>query len=735
MAAVEQKKAGVEDGAQFGPYSLIKRVAYGGMAEIYLAKTHGIGGFEKLLALKVIHEKYSQDREFVDMLIDEAKIAVQLSHGNIAQVFDLGCIEGTYYIAMEFIDGKDLYQLLVQCSELEVSIPFDVVAYIAMETAAGLQYAHHKSDNYGRPINLIHRDISPQNVLVSYDGEVKIVDFGIAKASRRSRETESGVIKGKFFYMSPEQAWGDDIDARTDIFSAGICLYEMITGEMLYNEEKALVLLDKVRKAEIPPMRQKRRDLPPSLEQIVLRALSRDRGERYQAAGALQGALSGFLYGNWPSFSRSRVKEFMREVFGDQRFVLPMPPPGQPKVRPRDDGSLMGAQDFDLASAQSVIFDLRSVEEVPEVMAGPAPAEFTDDERTVSQGYDPAPARAFPDDDADEEERTITEAVWADQRAPAAAAPEDDDDRTAVIDMSTVGAGLEDEGATHLFSRDGEVPERLNRPVEPSAGRNVPPGATPPEKPTAEVELDPTRPQRMATPPPEPPAKAPPPPPAPGRRPPPNRAHEGGRGTVSGAMAPGAGGGHGLLRTIATPTGITVIALLALLVVAAFTIVPMLMPEEGPRLGTLVLDTVPSGARVVVDGQDTGKRTKTRIENVLAGDSKEVTFLLRGYEPYTEAIAVKEGDLRGEKREVERRFYLKKALGSIVITSTPAGAEVYLDANFIGTTPHEHKGMKRDRNELRLVLRKDGYRDYPATLTWNDETRLVLDATLKKRGR
>ncbi len=740
----------MQEGARFGPYILIKRVAYGGMAEIYLAKTQGIGGFEKVLALKVIHEKYSQDREFVDMLIDEAKISVQLSHGNICQVFDLGCIDTTYYIAMEFIDGKDLYQLLVQCSELEIDIPFDIIAYLAMETAAGLQYAHNKSDNYGRALNLIHRDISPQNVLVSYDGEVKIVDFGIAKAARRSRETESGVIKGKFFYMSPEQAWGDDIDSRTDIFSTGINLYEMITGEMLYNEEKALVLLDKVRKAEIPPMRQKRRDLPPSLEQIVLRALARDRDERYRAAGALQGALSGFLYGNWPNFSRGRVRDFMRQVFGDQRFVLKLPPPGAEPVAPvQKQGALMGASDFDPASAQSVIFDLRSVSDI-DVMAGPAPADFSEDDRTMSHNSF-APAEYV---EEEEEERTITEAVWADQQVPAAAA-EDDDDRTAVIDMSAVDAAraaVGDDPATHLFSRDGEVPARLNRPVSPQAGSNLPlhSSATPPATPSAADgdPLDHTHPQRAGGhPPPTPPARpqAPPrppapnasqpPPPTPGRRPPANRADEAGRGTVN--VSPpttAAVGGPSLLKRVASPTGVTVLALLALLVYAGITLIPTLLAEDAPPVGVLVLTTLPPGAAISVDGQDSGKRTPARLENIAAGVEKEITFTLKGYETHTETIGVTAADVKTETREVKRRVFLKKSKGTLSVTSTPPGAEVYLDARYIGNTPHEELNLARDKNELRLVLRKEGFRDYPAVLTWNDEVKLELDVTMKKRG-
>ena len=370
----------MQEGSQFGAYQLIKRIAYGGMAEIHLAKTQGLQGFERLLALKVIHPKYSEDQEFIDMLVDEAKLAVQLSHGNICQTFDLGRIDNTYYIAMEFIDGKDLYQLLVKCSELDIEIPFDIIAFIALSTAAGLQYAHTRSDNYGRELNLIHRDISPQNVIVSYDGEVKIVDFGIAKASQRGKETESGVIKGKFFYMSPEQAWGENIDHRTDIFSTGICLYEMITGEMLYNEEKALVLLDKVRKAEIPDMRALRPDLPAELERITRDALRRDRDERYESAGALQGALSGFLYKNWPKFNRRRIADFMKHVFGDNRFVLPMPPKPGPEP--------VGGPDFGVDANRSMIFDLNAMREV----SPPDPAyagladdddDYEDDDSTV----------------------------------------------------------------------------------------------------------------------------------------------------------------------------------------------------------------------------------------------------------------------------------------------------------------------------------------------------------------
>src|SRR5688572_27213455 len=188
-------------GGQFGPYRLVHQIATGGMAEIHLAKTRGIGGFEKYIALKMIHPNFSSDDHFIQMLIDEAKIAVQLQHVNIAQIFDLGRVSDTYYIAMEYVDGCDLYRLLRKASEQDVPMPVEVAVHVAKEVATGLDYAHRKRDAEGKALKIVHRDISPQNVLLSHAGEVKIVDFGIAKASSRARQTGVGVIKGKDYYM------------------------------------------------------------------------------------------------------------------------------------------------------------------------------------------------------------------------------------------------------------------------------------------------------------------------------------------------------------------------------------------------------------------------------------------------------------------------------------------------------------------------------------------------------
>ncbi|MBS1122228.1 MAG: serine/threonine protein kinase [Deltaproteobacteria bacterium] len=349
---------------QFGPYRLIRRIAVGGMAEIHLAKTKGIAGFEKYVALKMIHPNFAEDEQFIQMLVDEAKIAVQLTHGNIAQTFDLGRVGETYYITMEYVDGADLYKILRRASEQDLEMPLDVCAFVAKEITSALDHAHRKRDHSGKPLGIVHRDVSPQNVLISYSGEVKLVDFGIAKATMKARQTAVGVIKGKYYYMSPEQAWGDPIDYRSDIFSAGIVLYEMITGQMLYLEEDLHKLLDLARQANIPPPSTLRKGIPPQLERIIMHALAKVPGDRYQSAADFATDLERFLHAYSPVFTTSKVAGLIRKVIGDP---LQVPDPDKsPSVELRDgsmsthpltESDLAHARDKDdLRDENSVLF-------------------------------------------------------------------------------------------------------------------------------------------------------------------------------------------------------------------------------------------------------------------------------------------------------------------------------------------------------------------------------------------
>ncbi|MGH9337526.1 MAG: serine/threonine-protein kinase [Vicinamibacteria bacterium] len=224
---------GAEDSSDYGRYSLLERVATGGMAEVFRAKRKGVEGFEKVVAVKRILPHLSSNKDFVDMFIAEAKMVASLSHPNIVQIFDLGKIDDTYYIAMEFVEGKDLRTILTRARNRGTLPGVDLAALIAGKVGAALEYAHRHRDSDGRELRIVHRDVSPQNILVSDEGEVKLVDFGIAKAATKASHTDSGSLRGKLLYMSPEQAWGRALDKRSDLFALGAVFFEILTGHLL----------------------------------------------------------------------------------------------------------------------------------------------------------------------------------------------------------------------------------------------------------------------------------------------------------------------------------------------------------------------------------------------------------------------------------------------------------------------------------------------------------------------
>jgi serine/threonine protein kinase len=302
---------------QLGPYTLVKKIAVGGMAEIYRAIVPDTEPLRQV-AIKVIHPNNSEDPEFVRMLLDEARLAVRLKHPNIVTTYDLGKEKEQYYLVMELVEGIDLFRLEQRSTDLHLSIPVPIAAYVAREVARGLHFAHELADPSGKPLNVVHRDVSPQNVLLSYDGAVKITDFGIAKAEGRSEQTQIGIIKGKYYYMSPEQSAGLPLDRRTDIFACGILLYEMLAGEMLYFDQSVEKLLDKVRKAEVPQLSKRRPDTPPELERIMMRALKRRPEDRYRTGEEMAQALDGFLRRQHPTFSAEEMGKFVEKVQATQ---------------------------------------------------------------------------------------------------------------------------------------------------------------------------------------------------------------------------------------------------------------------------------------------------------------------------------------------------------------------------------------------------------------------------------
>jgi eukaryotic-like serine/threonine-protein kinase len=302
----------------FGRYLLLDRVNIGGMAEVWRGKVFGAGAFERLVAIKRILPNIAEDEEFISMFQDEAKISVQLTHANICQIYELNRIGSSLYIAMEYVPGKDLRSIFERARKKGEPPPVPLVCYVIGKLCEGLDYAHRKKDSYGRELNVVHRDVSPQNVLISFEGEVKVIDFGIAKAAGKVTKTQAGILKGKFGYMSPEQIRGLPLDRRSDVFAIGVCLYELLTGERLFIGESDFQVLEKVRKAEVLPPSTYNRKIPEALERIVLKALAKDPEDRFQYASDLADELQRFLITSDSIFSRKDLMQFMKSTFAEE---------------------------------------------------------------------------------------------------------------------------------------------------------------------------------------------------------------------------------------------------------------------------------------------------------------------------------------------------------------------------------------------------------------------------------
>jgi serine/threonine-protein kinase len=300
---------------QLGRYHLLDRIAFGGMAEIFRAKTFDSRGREVMVAIKRVLRHLSDDDDFLQMLVDEAKIASCLDHPNIAKVYEFVRVGEDYFIAMEYVDGKDVRSILDRCRSEGIWLdPIDC-AYVIMRTAEGLHAAHEQKDGAGTSLNIVHRDVSPSNVLLSFLGHVKLCDFGIAKATLTRIQTRTGVIKGKVKYMSPEQAMGRPLDRRSDVFSAGSVLYEMLTKQPPFQAENEMELIFRVRDAKYPRPTRYNPDVPAALERILRKALARSVGSRYQSALELADDLRGFIQETAPDYAPGRLGRTLRTLF------------------------------------------------------------------------------------------------------------------------------------------------------------------------------------------------------------------------------------------------------------------------------------------------------------------------------------------------------------------------------------------------------------------------------------
>ncbi|RLB55148.1 MAG: hypothetical protein DRI34_10975 [Deltaproteobacteria bacterium] len=315
---MKQEQTGTQLPSKFGKYLLVDRIATGGMAEIFKAKSYGVSGFEKTIVIKRVLPNYSDDRDFIDMLIDEAKICAGLQHANIVQIFDLGRLQGRYYIAMEYVHGVDLAAVLSRLRKARRRLPLELCCFIMIEALAGLDHAHRAVSSEGEPLNIVHRDFNPSNILLSYQGEVKVADFGIARAARRTSKTMAGGLKGKMGYLSPEQVADLPLDGRSDIFTAGITLWEMLTCRRLYSGKTELDVLLKIRDAKVPDPRKWAPELDADMLGIVMRALRKRPEDRYGSAREFRETLDDYLFDRGVKVSPGHLEGYLKKLFADR---------------------------------------------------------------------------------------------------------------------------------------------------------------------------------------------------------------------------------------------------------------------------------------------------------------------------------------------------------------------------------------------------------------------------------
>lgn len=296
-------------------FKLVRKIAEGGMGAVYEAILYGAEGFEKTVAVKTIQESLSNDPEFVEMFIGEAKLVADLVHQYIVQIYQMGKVGPMYYMAMEYVEGVNLQEFMNRHYERRLKLPIDIGTYVISRVCRGLEYAHRKTDRAGNTLGVVHRDISPKNIMISTEGFVKLTDFGIAKARNLMKNQEGEVLMGKAQYMSPEQAQYMQTDGRSDLFSLGIVMWELLTGQTLFGSENTGIILENVVYKEIPPARRANPDIPEEVERIITKALQRDVNQRYQDASRMAYDLEYYMYHNRFGPTNVTLEKYMQRLF------------------------------------------------------------------------------------------------------------------------------------------------------------------------------------------------------------------------------------------------------------------------------------------------------------------------------------------------------------------------------------------------------------------------------------
>jgi serine/threonine protein kinase len=705
----------------FGKYLLLDRINIGGMAEVWRGKMFGAGGFERLVAIKRILPNIAEDDEFISMFIDEAKISVQLTHANVAQIYELGQINSSYFISMEYIPGKDMRAIFDRGRKKGEPAPVPLVAYCVSKMCEGLDYAHRKKDGMGRDMNIVHRDISPQNILISYEGEVKVIDFGIAKAAGKATKTQAGILKGKFGYMSPEQIRGLPLDRRSDVFAIGVCLYEMLTGERLFVGDSDFSVLEKVRKAEVAPPSTYNRRIPDALEKIVLKALARDVDERYQYANELGDDLQRFLLTSDSIFGRKDLMQYMKSTFAEdverekqrlQEYVDIKPPEGM------------------LAAIEMGFGGTPSMTQMPAVVPAPSPAPV---------GRAPT-LQALPKLTA----------------APAAVAKDDENGATMLVDSSEMNAGSEPTTEPNVRSPGRKVtPLGVPAVKVPSGAVPRPPSLAPsPAPPQSQSRPSADGLPRIVRPEPPPdsahahPARNTlPPGPAMSSRPPPAmsmpplqqpirevmpamHAHAVPSGPVQPVRSEPPAPTHRLSLPLLAALGGVVVLVLGVLIY-------LLVASRPAPTGFLMVNLeglphdVQAKARVNISGQEVQMPSSGPLLQPVPSGPAAVMVSVEGYETYTQVVDVMAGQ-QVSKVEVKLQR-LTKAVPLVVVTQ-PGDAEVLLDGKVVRTqgSGGAFLGELDLGSEAVVEVRAPGHKPFVQRVTAKEEKAVNVMAQLEQ---
>jgi eukaryotic-like serine/threonine-protein kinase len=385
--------------ARFGKYDLLALLATGGMAEIWLARVSGMAGFEKLVVIKRLLDQLARDPEYVEMFLDEARINARLTHSNVVTVLELGQVEGKYFMAMEYVPGLSVQLVGKYATQRLNAVPQEVACGVVAQACAGLHYAHERSLPDGTPLHIVHRDISPQNLIVTFEGLVKVVDFGIARAAGRHTVTRTGFVKGKSSYMSPEQCLGQPLDRRSDVFALGIILFELATSRRLFKRANSYATLQAIAVAEVPPPRELNPKMDKAIEAVILRALARRREDRFDTAEEMQEALEYAMHKAHLRGARSDLEKFMEGTFAaeidEQRRLLARAAAGERGLAQVSAVALEAAHEANqtYSSKSTEPSDRTEVDLLPPLGEDSGPAPFIDgdeiDEDALTDGHAP----------------------------------------------------------------------------------------------------------------------------------------------------------------------------------------------------------------------------------------------------------------------------------------------------------------------------------------------------------